>query len=580
MQSTSGLVNKAQQRISSRLFWDDALLMLTMAVLAGCGLIYEYLLSHYAGRVLGIMESTIYAMIGLMIVAMGLGSFAARLVKDAFQGFVVLELIIGLLGSASILIIASLIGFTQILPQTIADLLALPADALPQGGIFKQLSALALKTPYVFGFILGFFIGMEIPLVARIREIVHQQHLAHNFGTMYGADYIGAGIGAAIWVIFLLAMDISKAAALTATLNLLAGSFFIMRFWSRLRYRKLLLILHTGLLVMLLLVHQLGDRWLNEMSNLLFLDKVTHSEKTRYQQLTFTERNMGNGEPVINFYLNARLQFSSSDEFIYHSYLVTPALAGSARQENILIIGGGDGLALRDVLKWPVKNVTLIDLDEQLVNIFKQPEQHLPESLARRIENLTQGSLRDPRVQIINDDAFLYIDTLLSSGQVFDAIIIDLPDPSHPDLNKLYSVNFYARVNQLLAGDGLLNVQSTSPYHAKNAFISIGKTLQKAGFNHVEQLHDNVPSFGEWGWSIASKVGAKPSARIQQLTQFPIEHQWLSLPLLRSAFIFPNDFYKNADQIDVNYLGSHQIYQYHQQAWQNQQGLNNASLQQ
>ncbi|MDN3651946.1 polyamine aminopropyltransferase [Thalassotalea ponticola] len=566
-------------RYRTPLFWDDVLLILTMAVLAGCGLIYEYLLSHYAGRVLGVMESTIYAMIGLMIVAMGLGSFAARLVKDAYQGFVVLELVIGLLGCGSILIIASFIGFTQVLPQVVSDMLALPQDVMPNGGVFKTLTQFAFATPYVFGFILGFFIGMEIPLVARIREQQHQQHLTHNFGTMYGADYIGAGIGAAVWVGVLLTIDIANAAALTASLNLLAGSVFIYRFWHKLKFKKLLILCHALLLFLIVLIYQHGNQWLTQMSNLLFLDKVSHSQKTRYQQLTFTERNIGNATPVTSFYLNARLQFSSNDEFIYHEYLVTPALLGSARQDKVLIIGGGDGLALRNVLKWPVSAVTLIDLDAELVDIFSYPEQHLPPALARRIESLTQASLRDERVTIINDDAYVYIDQLLAKGEVFDAIIVDLPDPSHPDLNKLYSVNFYARLKLLLAGDGLINIQSTSPYHAKKAFISIGKTVARAGFAGVEQLHANVPSFGEWGWTIASKQGAIPSTRLQQIERFPVDSEWLTPQLLTNAFAFPKDFYQHADKVQVNYLGSHQVYQYHQQAWQAQQGLNNANLQ-
>jgi len=118
------------------LFWNDVLLILTMAVLAGCGLIYEYLLSHYAGRVLGVMESAIYTMIGLMIVSMGLGAFAARKIKCAFNGFVWLELIIAFLGTTAIIIIASLIAATQLLPQIIADTFNLPPDALPRGGFF------------------------------------------------------------------------------------------------------------------------------------------------------------------------------------------------------------------------------------------------------------------------------------------------------------------------------------------------------------------------------------------------------------------------------------------------------------
>ena len=558
---------------------DDILLIITMAVLAGCGLIYEYLLSHYAGRVLGVMESTIYTMIGLMIVSMGLGAFAARKVRCAFNGFVYLELIIALLGASAILFIGGLVAITQILPTLIADMFALPPDMKPQGGLFGQLSWLAMKSPYFFGVLLGFFIGMEIPLIARIREEVHQQHLENNLGTIYGADYVGAGIGAAIWVLFLLSIDISKAAALTASLNLIAGSFFILRYWQKLHWRKTFISLHLILTLLIVLLFSHGNQWLNQMNSLLYLDKVVHSDKTRYQQLTFTERHMGLNdgaaqESIINFYLNGRLQFSSIDEHIYHDYLVAPVLSASARHNNILIIGGGDGLALRDVLKYSPDAVTLIDLDGELLDLFQQPKQHVNPRLARQINYLNQGSLTDDRVTIIKADAFIAINTLLKSRQVFDAIIVDLPDPSHPDLNKLYSVNFYARLKQLLSGDGLIAVQSTSPYHAKNTFISIGKTMAAANYAHVEQYHDNVPTFGEWGWTIAAKNGASALTRLNKLSQLPVAHSWLNLASLKAAFVFPNNFYQDKDKVDINILGSHTIYQLHQQAWQDQQGLN------
>jgi spermidine synthase len=562
---------------------DDILLILTMAILAGCGLIYEYLLSHYAGRVLGVMESTIYTMIGLMIVSMGLGAFAARKVRCAFNGFVYLELTIALLGSSAILFIGGLIAVTQTLPHIIADMFALPPDMLPQGGLFNSLSFLAIKSPYFFGVVIGFFIGMEIPLIARIREQIHGQHLANNLGTIYGADYIGAGLGAAIWVLFLLSIDISKAAALTASLNLIAGAFFIMRYWRHLHWPKMFVVGHVVLALVIVVMFNYGNQWLNQMNSLLYLDKVVHVQKTNYQQLTFTEREMGlnttdsalgnTQSSIINFYINGRLQFSSIDEHIYHDYLVAPVLAGSARHDNILIIGGGDGLALRDVLKYSPKNVTLIDLDSELIDIFQNPKDHLNANLARKIAYLNKNSLQDERVTVLRSDAFLTINTLLKSGQIFDAIIVDLPDPSHPDLNKLYTVNFYARLKQLLAGDGIIAIQSTSPYHAKGSFISIGKTLKAADYNHVQQYHDNVPSFGEWGWTIATKMGASPLARLNKLDKLPVEHTWLNLEILKAAFVFPNDFYKNEENIDINTLGSHTLYQLHQKAWTNQQGV-------
>ncbi|MCW8834070.1 MAG: spermidine synthase, partial [Colwellia sp.] len=234
----------------------------------------------------------------------------------------------------------------------------------------------------------------------------------------------------------------------------------------------------------------------------------------------------------------------------------------------------GDGLALRDVLRYEPENVTLIDLDSELIDIFKSPSEHLPARLAGQIAHINQHSLQDKRVNILRADAFIAINDLLQSGQVFDAIIVDLPDPSHPDLNKLYSVNFYARLEQLLSGDGLIAIQSTSPYHAKNSFISIGKTLKAANFLHVQQYHDNVPSFGEWGWTIAAKMGASPLNRLNQLAALPVKHSWLNLESLKAAFIFPNDFYRDKEKIGINILGSHTIYQLHQQAWQDQQGIN------
>ena len=573
------LVNK-QQVANKQLIWHDLLLIITMAVLAGCGLIYEYLLSHYAGRVLGVMESAIYTMIGLMIVSMGLGAFAARKVKCAFNGFVWLELIIAFLGTSAIIIIASLIALTQLLPQIIADTFSLPPDALPRGGYFKQLSYLAFNSPYFFGLLLGFFIGMEIPLIAKIREQIHQKHLANNLGTIYGADYIGAGIGAAIWVLFLLTIDISKASALTAALNLIAGFVFIFFYWQQLNWKKILVALHCLLLIVIIFIFQQGNGWLNQLSNLLYLDNVVYTDKTRYQQLTFTERQMGlEQQPIINFYLNGRLQFSSADEHIYHNYLVAPALAGSARQENILIIGGGDGLALRDVLFWQPKHVTLIDLDQELIELFNQPKDKLPTPLANKISRLNQKSLSQPNVELIYSDAFIAIDNLLKQQKSFDSIIVDLPDPSHPDLNKLYSVNFYARLKQLLAGDGLIAIQSTSPYHAKDAFISIGKTVKAAEFAHVQQYHDNVPSFGEWGFTIASKNGLSPLERLNALDKFQVQQHWLTLPLLIGAFEFSKDFYQQENDVPINYLGNHTIYQLHQKAWRNQQGLENAYAQ-
>lgn len=516
-----------------------------MATLACCGLIYEYLLSHYSARILGSVETVIYAIIGIMIVSMGLGAFAAKRVKDAFQGFVILELLVAFIGCSATLFIASIIGFTQTLPQLIANTYQIPMDVLPRGGWLSRLTWLSTQLPYIFAFILGFFIGMEIPLIARIRERIYGQHLAHNAGTIYGADYIGAGVGAAIWVVFMLKIEISQAAALTASLNLVAGFIFLVRFRRYLKHVRCILLGHFSLLLLVIAVFEFGGGWQKQMQDMLYLDKVVYQTQTPYQNLVFTERKLGgNLDPIYNFYINGRLQFSSLDEKIYHEFLVHPAMQASNLHDNILIIGGGDGLALREVLKWQPKSVTLIDLDPNLVALFKYPEDKLPPYLAREIKMLTQNSFSDPRVSVHHEDAFIGIDRLLQEKQVFDTIIVDLPDPSHPDLNKLYSVNFYYRLNHLLNADGVMVVQSTSPFHAKNAFVSIAKTVKKAHFKFVEQYHENIPSFGEWGWTIATKQAKPVSSRLQNLDKIKVPTTWLTPDLLQSSFVFNKDYYK------------------------------------
>ncbi|WP_298772782.1 polyamine aminopropyltransferase [uncultured Shewanella sp.] len=565
-------VNTPQVKNRKLAWFDDVLLLGIMAVLAACGLIYEYLLSHYAGRILGALEAAIYTMIGLMIVSMGLGAFAARKIRCAFTGFAVLELIVALCGALAILITASVIGFSQQLPQIIANTLGLPADQLPNGGFIGTFQNLSQYLPYVWGVLLGLMIGMEIPLIARVRQALSDEHLLHNAGTIYGADYIGAGIGAAIWVTFMLAIDIQLAAALTASFNLLAGFVFISRFWHKIQHPKLLLaghIIASGLLVLLAL-H--GPKWEQDFNNLLYKDKVIYSKATRFQQLTFTERlRAAPLPPVYSMYINGRLQFSSSDEHIYHAFLVHPTLAASARHDNILIIGGGDGLGLKQVLKWQPKQVTLVDLDVGLIDIFKQPNHTIPPRLQRALFALNGNALNDPRVNLVFNDAYNAVDQLLAEGKMFDAIIVDLPDPSHPDLNKLYSDVFYRKLKELLSRDGAITVQSTSPYHAANAFISVGNTLESAGFN-VKQYHHNVPSFGEWGWSIGTLMGSNAKQRLQKLQQLPVNDPWLTPELIHGAFAFPAQFYKDKALVKVNVLGSMQLYQYHQQAWLNDQG--------
>lgn len=552
----------------------DFTLFVIMAVLAGCGLIYEYLLSHYTGRVLGAVETVIFAMIGVMIVSMGIGAFAARYIVCPFTGFAWLELIIAILGGSGVLVIAGVFAFTHTLPARIAETFGMPPDLVPMGGIVKDLLGLAEIVPYVVGLILGALIGAEIPLIARVREAMHGCRLTHNTGDIYGVDYIGAGFGAAIWVGFMLSLEPTLAASITAAANLCIGLVFLFLFFDQIKWRHFLLVAHIIVGSLIVTIGQYGPEWDAAMEDILYEDRVIYRMTTRYQRMVITERTIDPLQaPVINFYINGRTQFSSRDEHIYHALLTYPAMAASARHDKILIVGGGDGLALRDVLRWSPKQVVLIDIDEDIIDLFKSPRLVDGVVINERLLQLNRNALQDSRVNIIVGDAFKEVDHLLETMHVFDTIIVDLPDPSHPDLNKLYTARFYVKLSQLLAGDGAMAVQSTSPYHAKNAFLSIGKTLRHSGFPFVEQYHHNVPSFGEWGWTIGAKAGEGARARLTQIEVLPIDDGWTTRGKLNSVFEFGQGYFSGLSKIKVNRLGNSAIYQYHHRAWRREQGV-------
>ena len=563
----------------------DVVLLGAMGVVAACGLVYEYLMAHYAGRILGAVEPTLYAMIGLMIVAMGLGAFAAKWIAAIYRGFAWLELSIALLGGTSVLLLSGVVAVTYSLPEWLRSVYGLDVAVPLDGGFVAALVASSRVLPFVAGFLIGFLIGMEIPLIARVREHVHAQHLQHNLGTVYGADYIGAGVGAAIWVLVCLKLPIVYAAVGAAAANTLVGAGFLIVYRAELKPLRWLWTGHVGLALLLVALAVFGTEWMANLGDTLFKDRVVHRLQTPYQNVVITKRHVAAGKPdVLSLYINGALQFASNDERIYHAHLTAPAMLAAHRRDRVLVLGGGDGLALRDILRWQPRSVTLVDIDPQLLRLFRGDgngsdgdEERAPAWLGRALLALNHGALADPRVQIIEGDAFIEVERLAALGERFDVVIADLPDPNHPDLDRLYSDYFYVRVRQLLSPDGAFVTQSTSAYHAKSAFLSIGKTLAHAGFD-VEQYHANVPSFGEWGFSIGtvaskgSQGGTLASARIAA-AQVAIPDGWLDKEQIAAAFVFPVGFYDEAPEIRINRLGNHVVYNYHQQAWQRDRGV-------
>jgi spermidine synthase len=269
---------------------------------------------------------------------------------------------------------------------------------------------------------------------------------------------------------------------------------------------------------------------------------IFHAETTPYQRIILTQQH-----GTLRLFLNGNLQFSSKDEYRYHEALVHPGLAALPQARRVLILGGGDGMAVREALRYPqVDSILLVDLDERVTQLFRtQP-------ILRR---LNADAFLSPKVRVHNADAFVW---LRANTQQFDFIIIDLPDPSNFSLGKLYSLSFYREVARALAPQGSVVVQSTSPYVARRAYWCVETTLRAAGL-HTLPYHAFVPSFGEWGYILA---GHRPPPAP---TSVPAGLRYFTPALFAEMCTFAPDM--AALPVEVNRLNNQALVNYFEAEW-------------
>ena len=275
----------------------------------------------------------------------------------------------------------------------------------------------------------------------------------------------------------------------------------------------------------------------------LYADEIILARTSAYQRIVLTRWT-----DDLRLFLNGHLQFSSRDEYRYHEALVHPAVAAHAAPRRVLVLGGGDGLAVREIVKYPaVQSVTLVDLDPEMTRLFS----HNPVLIA-----VNGGALRDPRVRVVNADAFVWLG---QTREAFDVVIVDFPDPHNFSLGKLYSRSFYRLLRARLAPGGLVSVQATSPMFARRSFWCIVETLRSAGLA-ARPYHVYVPSFGEWGFVLA---GLEPPAAPRA---YPDGLRFLTTEATPALFVFPPDM--AAVPVEVNRLDNQILVQYYGAEWQ------------
>ena len=497
-------------------------LIISVFIVASCGLAYELIMAALASYLLGDSILQFSSIIGLYLFAMGIGAHLTRYIKDedALTRFIEIELLVGIVGGLSALALFVAFGLA----------------AAP----FRSLL-------YAFVLITGIIVGMEIPLVMRVlhRE---QAAFADLVARVLTFDYLGA---LAVSLLFPLVLaprlGMARSALLFGLLNaavaLLTARIFRAQLprYAALRRRALLV------LAALAAAFVYADRITFHAEQSYFGDPIVYERHTPYQRLVITR-----WKDDTRLYLNGNLQFSSRDEARYHEALVLPAMQMVARAERVLILGGGDGLAAREVLKYPqVQSLTLVDLDAEMTQTF---------ATSATLTALNGGALTHPKTRVINADAAQWLE---ESSEQFDVILIDLPDPSNFSLGKLYSVPMYRQVARHLTDGGLIVVQSTSPYFAPNAYWSVVATLEAAGLA-TAPYHVYVPSFGEWGFVLAGKGAAFPVPE-----RFDVPTRYLTATTAAEMFRFPPDMARR--DVEPNYLNTQILVHYFEKDWRDVQ---------
>ena len=495
-------------------------LIISVFIVASCGLAYELISAALASYLLGDSIFQYSLIIGLYLFAMGIGAHLTRYIadKDVLHRFIEIELLVGLIGGISALFLFTAFGIA----------------AAP----FRTLL-------YALVVIIGTVVGMEIPLVMRV---LHEQQLEFKdtVARVLTFDYMGALAVSLLFPLILAPkLGMARSALLFGLLNAAVALLTARVFRLHLpRYRSLKWRSQTVLLL-LLIAFIFANRWVMQAEQRYFGDPVVFESHSPYQRLVVTQ-----WKDDTRLYINGNLQFSSRDEARYHEALVIPAMQAAAQHSRVLILGGGDGLAAREVLKYPqVQQVTLVDLDPAMTRTFQT---------SAKLVALNQNALNHPKLRVVNDDAAQW---LQHTAAAFDVIIIDLPDPSNFSLGKLYSVPMYRLVARHLAEGGRVVVQSTSPYFAPNAYWSVVATLEAAGLK-TAPYHVYVPSFGEWGYVLA---GAETDFRLPNRVDVPTH--FLDAAEMAQMFRFPADMARRA--VEPNYLNNQRLVAYFEQDWAN-----------
>ncbi len=489
----------------------DIALLASVFVVAACGLLYELAAGALASYLLGDSVLQFSTIIGTYLFAMGVGSWLSRYFERQLPAhFLRIELLVALIGGA--------------LPATLFI-----ANAYAPGAFRFLLYGMVL--------VVGTLVGLEIPLVMRIlKRNVALKDLVSQ--VLMGA----LAVSLAFPLLLVPQLGLIRTGLLFGLMNALVALWAVWLFrWELRRLRA-----HVAACVMvlgLLLAALVGAEQITSFAeDKFYQDRIVFTAASPYQRIVVTHGKQGH-----RLFLNGNLQFSERDEYRYHEALVHPAMAAHGAPKKVAVLGGGDGMAVREILKYPsVESVTLVELDPAMTRLFSENP---------TLMRLNGGALQSPKVRVVNTDAFQW---LQDGSDLFDVIVVDFPDPTNFAIGKLYTHSFYALLEQRLAASGYAVVQTTSPLVARHSFWTVVQTIESAGLR-TAPYHAHVPSFGEWGFIIASR---RPWRLPEAL---PAGLQFLSADTLPPLFDFPLDMARVP--AEVNRLSNQALVHTYEREW-------------
>ena len=437
-------------------------LLASISIVALCGIVYELIIGTVSSYLLGNSVYQFSITIGFFMFAMGIGSYLSKFVGgNLVARFIHVEIALALIGG-----ICSLALFF----------------AFPYAPFLYQI------VMFFFIFSIGALVGLEIPILTRI--LAQGSGTRRSIANVMSLDYVGALIGSVAFPLMLLPnLGLVRSSFAIGLINIFVALLNVIYLRRYLPNAGRLLAGVIGVLVLLVVLLFLGTRLTSMAQHNLYFDQVIWKKQTRYQSLVVTN-DWQRGD--LRLFIDGHIQFSQSDEHRYHEALVHPAMSYPGKKERILVLGGGDGLAIREILKHAsVKRIDLVDIDPAMTELGRK---------FAPLVKLNAGAMLDDRVKVYNTDAFVYIN---KPGPLYDRVILDFPDPHNEAIAKLYSQEFYTMLKRRMSPDGVVVTQSSSPFFSRRTYWAIERTLA-AVFPETLSFHLPIPAFGVWGFHIAT----------------------------------------------------------------------------